>query len=353
MYKTINGIQHIGIGVPNLEESWKWYRKYFGLDIPLFENEAEADLMKEYNKGMVLRKKAVLALNIKGGCAVEILEPLSFKSISANFNIQLGDLGIFISKVKTTNINTSHELFVQNNINVSQIGQTPDGRSTFYVTDPNGLLFQVLECNNWFSSTKHVSGGMLGTVIGVSEMDKSVGFYQNILGFTEVIYDKTGHFSDYSEYVPGSEGTFRRVLLSQPEGTQGNWGAVAGKTEIELIQVMDRKPVKIFKGRQWGDTGFVHLGFDAKGLSQLEKDMEEAGYPFTCDSKNALNIGKTSVHCVYIEDPDNTLIEFIEVYKVPIIEKWGVFMDVQKRDPKKPLSSFMLKLMRFNRVKDN
>jgi hypothetical protein len=31
---TIHGIQHLGVGVPNHEASWKWYRKFFGMDIP-------------------------------------------------------------------------------------------------------------------------------------------------------------------------------------------------------------------------------------------------------------------------------------------------------------------------------
>jgi hypothetical protein len=42
----------------------------------------------------------------------------------------------------------------------------------------------------------------------------------------------------------------------------------------------------------------------------------------------------------------------IEVYKVPIIEKWGVFLNVEKRDPMKPLPDFMLKALRFSRIKD-
>ena len=31
---TIHGIQHLGVGVPDHKLSWKWYRKFFGMDIP-------------------------------------------------------------------------------------------------------------------------------------------------------------------------------------------------------------------------------------------------------------------------------------------------------------------------------
>jgi hypothetical protein len=60
----------------------------------------------------------------------------------------------------------------------------------------------------------------------------------------------------------------------------------------------------------------------------------------------------TRVHCTYIEDPDGTLIELIEVFKIPIIEKLGIFLNVEKRDPKKPLPDLMLKAMKFARIKD-
>jgi hypothetical protein len=63
-------------------------------------------------------------------------------------------------------------------------------------------------------------------------------------------------------------------------------------------------------------------------------------------------MGQTKVHCTYIDDPDGTLIELIEVYKVPIVEKWGIFLNVEKRDPLKPLPNFMLNALRFSRIKD-
>jgi hypothetical protein len=87
-------------------------------------------------------------------------------------------------------------------------------------------------------------------------------------------------------------------------------------------------------------------------MAALGKDLAAAGYGFTCDSNNAIGMGQTKVHCTYIQDNDVTLIEMIEVYKVPIMEKWGIFLNVEKRDPLKPLPDFMLKALRFSRIKD-
>ena len=353
-YKIINGLQHIGIGVEDIDKSWKWYRKYFGLDIPFFDAIAEAPLMQYYNGGSVIEKRAVMVMNLQGGGAVEMVQPTSFKNTTPNFEVRLGDLGIFITKVKTRDINLSFQLFKKDGVEVSAIQSTPDGKLSFLVKDINGLYFQVIEGgNDWYTKTKHVSGGIAGAIVGVSDMDRSIKYYQEMIGFGNIVYDEVGVFEDMNGAVPGGDGKIRRVLLEQPGGSLGNFGEMMGKMSIELVQALDRTPVKIFRGRQWGDVGFVHLALDVKGMYGIEKDFNEYGYPFTCDSQNVLSMGKSQVHCVYVEDPDNTLIELIEVYKFPLVEKWGLFMDVQKRHPKKPVPSWMLKLMRFSRVKDN
>lgn len=351
MYKRVNGIQHIGIGVSDHGKSWEWYRKYFGLDIPFFNSVAEAPLMQHYNHGVVIEKRAAMVMNLQGGCAVEIIQPTSFEGVRPSFRVQMGDLGIYITRVKTTNIKKSFELFKAEGVPTGPMVKGPDGKNSFYVKDINNLTFQVVEGNSWFTRQKHISGGIEGLLIGVSDMERSMDFYKNLIGFSKVVYDEEGTFTDWNEFIDGGKGKFRRVLLQQPNGAMGNWGQLTGRTTIELVQTLDRNPKKIFKGRQWADVGFVHLGLDVRGMYELQKDFEQAGHPFTCDSTNDLDMGNTRVHCVYIEDPDNTLIELIEVYKIPLVEKWGLFLNVQKRDPTKPLPKFMLKMMRFSRVK--
>ena len=100
MMKRVNGIQHLGIGVADHAVAWKWYRKFFGLDIPFFNDEAPAPLMQIYTDGETITKRAAMVLNLQGGCAMEIVQPTSFKATHAKQDFQLGDLGIFIGRVK-------------------------------------------------------------------------------------------------------------------------------------------------------------------------------------------------------------------------------------------------------------
>jgi len=352
MYKRINGLQHIGVAVSDMDSSLRFYRKFFGLDIPFFDSVQPAPLMDVYTRNSTITKRASMVMNLQGGCAIEVIRPTSFEPTKSIAKVQIGDLGIFFTQIKCKDINKTHSFCKQNAAaGLTDISQDPSGRSTFYIEDPDANVWQFVQGDSWYTSGQHHSGGVVGCTTGVSNMDKALRLYRDILGFDEVVYDKEGVFDDWKS-LAGGEQKYRRVLLTQSAQPGGGFARVTGKTYIELVQAIDRKPFFIFENRIWGDIGFAHIGFDVKGMKALGTDLAKAGYPFTCDSNDALNMGTTKVHCTYIHDDDRTLIEMIEVYKVPIMEKWGIYLNVEKRDPLKPLPDFMLKALRFSRIKD-
>ena len=353
MSYTIHGIQHLGVGVPDHADAWKWYRKFFGMDIPLFNDEAEAPLMTIYTEGKVISKRAAMVLNIKGGCAMEVVSPSTFKATHAKVDHQLGDLGIFIGMVKAPDVDKAHRFFKDNGAElITEVVTNPNGLKTFYVKDLNQLIWQILPANDFYTNHSTVTGGTLGCNIGVSDMEKAISFYR-MLGYDDVISDDSGIFDDWKK-LPGGEKEYRRVMLSQKNPSGGGFSKLAGKSYIELVQdLSDRKPLKIYADRLWGDTGFVHLGFDVRNMASLGEKLKEFGHGFTCDTKDVLSMGEsTRVHCTYCEDPDGTLIEMIEVYKIPIIEKLGLYLNVEKRAASQALPNWMLKALKFTRVKD-
>ena len=353
MSYTIHGIQHLGVGVPEHAPAWKWYRQFFGMDIPLFNDEAEAPLMTIYTEGKVISKRAAMVLNIKGGCAMEVVCPSTFKATHAKVDHQLGDLGIFIGQVKSPDVSKAFDFFKKNKADlVSDIKTTPYGWKTFYVKDINGLLWQIIPADDFYTNHPTVTGGTAGCSIGVSNMQKAIKFY-SLLGYDQVLFDETGNFDDWSEINGGKE-NYRRVLLTQQNPSGGGFSKLAGKSYIELVlDTSDRSAQKIYADRLWGDIGFVHLGFDVRNMQALGEKLAQEGHGFTCDTKDVLSMGEsTKVHCTYCEDPDGTLIEMIEVYKIPIIEKLGLYLNVEKRLPSQPLPNWMLKAMKFARVKD-
>jgi len=138
---------------------------------------------------------------------------------------------------------------------------------------------------------------------------------------------------------------------------RGFLSRIFGPSEIELIQGLDRKPVKIFNNRYWGDLGFIHLCYDIQGMNLLREECCEKGFPFTVDSDihpegDSFDMGEAAGHFAYIEDPDGTLIEFVETHKIPIIKKLGWYINLRKRNPLKPLPNWILKALKYSKVKN-
>lgn len=349
----IQGMQHIGVATTDMDRSLKLFRQLFGMDIPFFDSIQAAPLMDSHTRGTTITKRASMVMNLQGGCAFEVLRADSFEPVSAAWDVAVGDLGLTCVQMKTRDIQRmhAHAISLLGPACDAKLSETPWGAKTFYLRDPDQNLFQVLEASDWFQDNGHPSGGVMGCTIGVSDIDQSLQLYANILGFDQILSDTAGVQSDWTHLACGSE-KFRRVRLTQSAPGAGGFGKLTGRTYIELVQALDRKGRFIFENRIWCDTGFAHLGFDVRGMNALGDVLKTKGFGFRCDTADAIGMGETKVHCTYIDDPDECWIEMIEVHKVPIIEKWGLFLDVQKRGADEPLPNWMLKALRFSRIKD-
>ncbi|MDR0661390.1 MAG: VOC family protein [Prevotellaceae bacterium] len=348
MKKIISGIQQVGIGIPNVYEAFDFYKKAFGMDIALFDDNGAAELMLPYTNNQPQNRHAILALNLKGGGGFEIWQYTTRAPLAADFNIELGDLGIFVCKIKSDDVKATYQELKTLGLTIlNEPQQAPDGKLHFYVKDAYSNVFEIMEGLPFFSKGKRHTGGAAGVSIGVSNIDASIKFYNDILEYDKVIYDETGTFEDIAA-LDGGKKAFRRVLLTHSKDRVGPFSRLLGATQIELFEAKDFTPRKMFKDRQWGDFGYIHLCFDVKNIGVLRTEFAEKGHPFTVDSGSGdFDMGEAAGHFAYIEDPDGTLIELVETLKIPILKKIGWYLNVKKRDPEKPLPNGLLKLMRF------
>ena len=147
-------------------------------------------------------------------------------------------------------------------------------------------------------------------------------FYRSILGYDEVIFDETSIFGEYAG-LPGGNNRFRRVVLRHSKPRLGAFSPLFGTSEIELVHVVDRQAQKIYQERFWGDLGFIHLCFDISGMDLLREECKQKGCPFTVDVDHSFDMGEAAGSFSYTEDPDGTLIEFVETHKIPILKNLG------------------------------
>lgn len=352
---VISGIQQMGIGVLNLKEAWDWYINHFGMDCRVFEEEAEAKLMLPYTGGEPRSRHAVLALNLQSGGGFEIWQYKGREPVTILEPIRIGDLGILACKMKTKDIQKTLSSFRANGLSVPDIiSEDPSGKMTFFIKDLYGNMFQLVEATDWFRNENKLTGGSYGAVIGVSDIEKSRVVYSDILGYDDVVYDKTGVFHDLAG-LPGGDQKCRRVLLKRSKSFAGPFSKLLGNSVIELINT-GKPGKKTYENRFWGDPGFIHLCYDMRGMDELKSFCETRGFPFTVDSKkshegNSFDMGEAAGHFAYIEDPDGILIEFVETHKIALLKKLGLYLDLRKRDPQKALPDWMLNTLKFSRVK--
>lgn len=348
----ISGIQQVGIGVPNVHEAFKWYRQYFGMDVPIFEEAAEANLMLPYTGGKPHKRHAILAINLKGGGGFEIWQYTSRTPVPCSFKPALGDLGLFCAKLKTDDIHKTY-LYLQSKgaTLLSEITTTPYGKKHFFVEDLYGNPFEIIEDEVWFGKGMLNTGGPVGMIIGVSDVQRSAAFYKTVLGYDKVVFEGESAYADLNG-LNGGERTVKRMVLTHSKPRVGPFSKLFGNSYLELVEVKNQTPKKIFENRFWGDLGFIHLCFDIKNMQALKETCEKNGHPFTVDGGSGFEMGEAAGHFTYIEDPDGTLIEFVETKKIPILKKYGWYLDLRKRAPERPLADWMLKALKLNRVKD-
>lgn len=348
--KVICGLQQVGIGVKDANESWKWYRAHFGIDIPVVADEGVAERMLPYTGGKPQPRFAILAVSLQGGGGLEIWEP---RGRELNYPAQqprLGDLGIFIAKIKSRDVKATFEEFSRKGLRLLGEPTTFAGIRHFYMQDPWDNILEIVEDPYVMVPSKQfTTGGSFGAVLGVSDMDRSVAFYGKLLGYDKVLADETGVFKDM-ECLPGGSRKVRRVLLAHSKPFEGPLSELMGPSHLELVQALEEPVVKLYENRYWGDPGYIQICFDVRNMESVRADCEALGHPFVCDSGVDFDMGDANGHFTYIEDPDGTLIEFVETFRIPVVKKIGFYIDFTKRDDRRPLPRWMIKALRFLRV---
>lgn len=342
MHQFLSGIQQIGIGVRDAEMAKHTYKHLFGMDVLIFDDEAKASLMTQYTGDQEFNRRAILTMNLQGGGGLELWQFLDRVPSKAH-TVNLGDIGIFAAIIKSADIFASHKrLTTIADLKVSDIAVCNSGTHYFYVTDAHNNSFKIIPSTDWFQKDKHDLGGVIGAVIGVSNIEKSIEFYQTILGLDTVLYDFQMNENNHN---------FRKVGLHKSATGKGAFNKLLGNVTIELIQNLDQQAPKIYNNRYWGDCGFIHLCFDVIAMDDLKKHVQRRGLDFTVDSNNTFAMDNASGRFCYIEDPDGTLIELVETHRVPILKKMGWYLDLRKRNQEKPLPDWMIKMLALSKVK--
>ncbi len=87
-------------------------------------------------------------------------------------------------------------------------------------------------------------------------------------------------------------------------------------------------------------------------MNELKEHCKTEHVPFVVDSGDAqaFSMEEASGRFAYVEDPDRTLVEFVEVYTLPIAKKYGLVLKLKNRKTQKPLPKFLMRLLALKKI---
>ena len=141
--------------------------------------------------------------------------------------------------------------------------------------------------------------------ITVTDLDRSVAFYQDILGLRLTIHTTVSD-PEHDQYLRLPPGTSAEVaILQSGANTVG---------EVELIQwSFPTNAPPASPPKRPGDPGPFALAFEVTGedLATVCKRMREQQVPFWSDPITSHIEGYGDIRAVVCEDPDGTMIELL------------------------------------------
>ena len=139
--------------------------------------------------------------------------------------------------------------------------------------------------------------GIHHTAISNSDIERSLQFYRDLLGFKEVFSSKWDIGTETTDKIVGLKDSSARVVMLR-----------AGNACVELFQYATPEPKPGDMNRPVCDHGITHLCLQVADIDAEYARLKAAGMRFHCPPQD---IG--GLRATYGRDPDGNVVELLEV----------------------------------------
>jgi len=301
----IKGVHHVAIGIKDLEAMKRFYTDVLGFKRVLVEiDDSEKNNMSDTMRGAlpVIFDGAMLQQEA-GGVVVELIHMIAPAPRPIRRNPAYGDIGV--AKVSVTVPDVEQFYGQQKGVipfcsepQLAKIPQWGDYRFVF-CRDPEGNLIEFVSHSDIL---KTISPGAAGWAsISVTDLDRSMDFYKNTLGFDITVIEPHECFSGLVDGVSGHAGTRVRSCML------GSSKARAGEGTVELFEVMEPRGRSIPLSAMWGDYGYLQVCFSYGNIGEAVERLEKDGVEFISGHMVMPDGGEF----VYLKDVDGIPLEHL------------------------------------------
>ncbi len=304
------GVHHVAIGVRNLALMKEIYRNVLGFSVVFGEfAQSEQEVMREVVRSSRAVFSGVLLQHERGGILVELIEMAEPKPRPVRKERRYGDIGvakISVAVADPEDLEAVHRRLegVLPFCAAPRCVEVSPGLSysSVYCKDPEGNLIEFVAGQKGEPRHMTLGAGWIG--ISVTDLERSVSFYREHLGFDTFVIEPHDLFLPKSQEISGgSTSRIRSCLLAAGDNRNGM---------IEIIEANDPPGRSIPFGTRWGDFGYLQAAFNCDDVHAMALRLENAGCTLLCSPKRLEGgVPDHPGEFVYTLDPDGIPIEFL------------------------------------------
>lgn len=320
----INYVQHIAIGVKDIEASYRFYRDILGfrgkfIDDHVFPipetylSSGSSQITRDH------QMRILFAFHPQGGASVELAVFNDITPVSPENKVQIGDIGFIELGVRVRNL----EGFVSRLKSDGNIAVTPvlerkcnnhAIQNFAFIRDPDGTLIELVETRTGKGNEKPSALGIEHLGIGVRNLEASEDFYVNTLKIGKTLAEWEEKYPDLTGVAKRDFNT-RNILIGTEKDKSGQL-RIINQSKLKLIQAMSHDGSDTKTNRRWGDIGIMELAMDTGDIAGALAGLK-AGKVEVSENPTYIKLGAGSHgYFAFVADPDGNLIELVEIRKL-------------------------------------
>jgi catechol 2,3-dioxygenase-like lactoylglutathione lyase family enzyme len=305
MYE-IAGVHHVALGVKNLEAMKSFYKGVLGFKTgPMESPAAPQAVMSEITRGVTPVFAASMLSQDAGGIIVEFIHMITPVPRTIRQDFCYGDIGVNKMTIAVSDVKKVYRE-LKNKVNFCSSPRSVelpgDGTYNFvYCKDPEGNLIEL--ASGAALPVKNKFGGVCWIGISVTDLKRSVSFYQKYTGFDTLFIKPHENFSGLVDEASGNKQTkVRSCILASSKG-----GGM-----VELFEVLEPRGRSIPSYTLWGDFGYLQTCLMCKNVPEIANRFVKEGLEFGLKMQH---MAGEEAAFTYVRDPDGIPLEFLSFGK--------------------------------------
>jgi catechol 2,3-dioxygenase-like lactoylglutathione lyase family enzyme len=309
MFSGFKGVDHVGIGVSDMQVALEFFGRRLGFSDVLFDHTGELPGLEELTHRRRTRARtAMLASRCPtplGPGRIKLVQTLEEGGTpAAPPGMGWGELGICEVCLHARNVPQVHKELVESMGCTSLMEPVSAAVMPFeigvelsYVEDSDGGKVELIE---WTGLWKALPGeprleGVNHVAFGVTDMAATREFYGR-LGFTHFVFETDGYFEPMRPWYPGEMPRQHMVLVLPGQG--------AGIEPVRLGPTIDGRGA-------WGHAGPMEFAIGVSSLDNAFAELSNAGVRFYSEPQT-VDVGTGEWRYAYSQDVDGLAVSLVE-----------------------------------------